>query len=530
MMTQVQLIEPVDDVTIPGPPFAHAAFGSDADTIIVQSNEPAINLFGLGVYFWPEVLGALTFVLVLWAALRCWRVARTPHVPGLPHCRRCGYCLAGLVGDRCSECGTSPSVRRPVVGRSVLRRVGPILTVAGIAAIGYGSLWALQAPRIGWFNRLISIWSVDWYEAARQRNATFLDRLILRAAAPTIRLAEHDGATGELRRVIARLRGTVGANRFVLSKSGDIAWLAGADQNKLLALSVDDGRVLREFDLPSSARGGGGWYQIAGVQADGMIALAAIPDVRRNKMVVVCADGSTGQLTTLFETDVPEVTSANYQGPLPGNFFLVPGSEHRRLIETRIEATPAQDNPSGSRLSTRIVLHEEQGGVWSGRELPRCISMFQKPAFTVDGRFMFACTTFETAGPVRWDLETLEPVGYRRAASVGGSASQSSVHPHYVRDGDRESRWVSSTSGIEYCAVRNRIYSTVRAGRPNGQLQLGVFDGVTLQLMDACPYGRSSRHPAGMHVSPDGRRLMVYMYSETQNSGFDSRLLLFDLR
>lgn len=67
---------------------------------------------GWGSYFWVPVVGvpfllcgtftinALVLCTLVWVRNRYW--PRFP--PG--HCARCGYCLFGLLTERCPECGT----------------------------------------------------------------------------------------------------------------------------------------------------------------------------------------------------------------------------------------------------------------------------------------------------------------------------------------------------------------------------------------------------------------------------------------
>ena len=68
--------DPIAEIAIDsnGVALGFAANGS----LIVESDEPAINLFGLGVYFWPELLGAVAGIVTLLFLWRLWRVLRTP--------------------------------------------------------------------------------------------------------------------------------------------------------------------------------------------------------------------------------------------------------------------------------------------------------------------------------------------------------------------------------------------------------------------------------------------------------------------
>lgn len=356
--TQPDLIPPAAEIAFPNTTSVQAAFGRDSETLIVQTSENAINLFGLAVYFWPEFLGGLTFLLIVWALLRWWRAARTPRLAGRPHCRRCNYCLTGLTEDRCPECGAPPSKRRPIIGRSLARRVGPLLAVATVAALTYGALWAFQVPRVGYINGLISIWSPEWYNAARKRNATSFDRLILKLGGATTCMAEYDAGSGKQRRLVCRLRGNPSRDSFKGSRANGAIWTI-LSAVRMCAVSQSDGEILLDCALPPELKFTGRWNQIAGITSDGTRAIAVIYDIAREKAVVMAVDTSSGALTTLFEVDT--VPSTIFQsGRVVPTFYLVPGAGSIRLIESydalaTVTRITGRESRRRDRPSTRVV-------------------------------------------------------------------------------------------------------------------------------------------------------------------------------
>jgi hypothetical protein len=526
MQQQPDLIEPAAEIAFPQSGFIQAAFGRDSSTLIVQTDENAINLFGLGVHFWPEILGGLTFLLVLWALLRWWRASRTPRLAGQPHCRRCGYCLTGLTEDRCPECGTPPSKRRPIIGRSLKRRVGPLLTLACIAALGYGALWAFQVPRGGYINRLISIWSPEWYEAARQRNATFLDRIILQHGGSTIRLAEYDAASGKERRLIRHLRGATLSDCLAISSAGNVAWTTSDSQTKLSVLSVADGSILREFALPSRFQGVATWHQIAGIQPDGTTAIAVIHDKALDKSVIVAADRTTGDVTVLFEVDAAVSAGSGANRPVPGKFSLVPGNGPLRLVEARDASVRKPDEPLKRDLHAILLLHEFRDGHLTSREFPDCFIMPDAPAFTADGRCALIQTKFDSARPVRWDLQSLEPVGYQSSGFSRGSMQW--TRPRTDTRGARPQFRMAPFGGIAYCSAQQRSYSVQVTRDRDRKFQIGVYGEQSEAWIQTCrfPYGMP---PRALRVSPDGRRLVAETTIQSPRNTLESRLILYHL-
>ena len=523
MQSQPDLIQPAAEIAFTNQTSVQAAFGRDSNTLIVQSSENAINLFGLAVYFWPEIFGGLTFLLVAWTLLRWWRVARTPRLVGQPHCRRCNYCLTGLTQDRCPECGNPPSKRRPIIGRSLKRRAGPLLAVASVAALAYGALWAFQVPRIGFVNRLISICSPEWYEAARQRNATFLDRLILQLGGTTTRLEEYDAGSGKKRRLICRLRGQPLRDCLEVSRAHGVAWTILSTMPRLCAVSLADGGISREFPLPPELQSAGRWSQIAGISSDGKRAIAVIHDTAREKAVIMAADTSSGALTTLFEVDtVPSTLSSS--GRAVPKFCLVPSAGPLRLIESRDGTIPSPDSPGGSRMGAVVLLHElHDNGKLVTCEFPPCFLM-QAPAFSEDGRIMYMCTNFEIQRPVGWELRTFEPIGYQSIDFRG--------HQGWVRDqnqvpgADRSFGAVGRMYGnLAYCPVRRRHYSVLRDGE---RFRIGAYCEETDQWLEFFHYPFEVT-PRDLRISADGRYMLVGAVVIPSGGNRGTYLLIYDL-
>ena len=135
-----------------GAPVSVLGFSEHGKSIYIHAEVEQVNVWGLMVYYWPEVAAGIVALLALrWLI----RVARTKQYPGEEHCRRCNYLVKGLLSDRCPECGTELTKRNRVAGRRRWPRVAMALTLVMVAAGGY--FWASRhVPRSGraseWFD------------------------------------------------------------------------------------------------------------------------------------------------------------------------------------------------------------------------------------------------------------------------------------------------------------------------------------------------------------------------------------------
>ncbi|MEM1165686.1 MAG: hypothetical protein AAGI30_05280 [Planctomycetota bacterium] len=175
------------------------------DALYVHAIDTWINPVEVVVYGWPEVGGGLlVLVAIVWVV---WliRVRRRRRRVGAPHCRKCNYDLSAHQPDgaqpwvsACPECGVATAQWKPILGRTMRRRMLAPTAAVGVMVLPYGAAWVFGLPRtgewvhmIGWrsgslaeFAETHHIGSLQWFER-------YNDHVI-----------EIDPRTGETRRIV----------------------------------------------------------------------------------------------------------------------------------------------------------------------------------------------------------------------------------------------------------------------------------------------------------------------------------------
>jgi hypothetical protein len=72
-------------------------FSHDGNTAYANAFVNVLDVWQVGVHFWPEILGAIAGLATLVALLLVARSLRRPRRVGLPHCPACNYDLSGRV-------------------------------------------------------------------------------------------------------------------------------------------------------------------------------------------------------------------------------------------------------------------------------------------------------------------------------------------------------------------------------------------------------------------------------------------------
>ena len=186
----------------------------DGHHVIAQMDVPAINVWSLGTFYWPEaalVAGTVASLIIL------RRVLRRKQVIGQFHCRKCNYQLTALAALQCPECGTAISKRTRMKGR----RRGWRLALLVIVVLSYATLYLtglLETLRTGDFSHSTH-WCWAWvYEWAFAQG----NQRVLRHQDVLSRIVEIDPATGKVTRVIHEQGGQETSGMYVLSRDGSL--------------------------------------------------------------------------------------------------------------------------------------------------------------------------------------------------------------------------------------------------------------------------------------------------------------------
>lgn len=133
-LNAIPVLEPVETRAIG----YQRTFGQDSvllegkPEILSHDVVPVINLWGLLIFFWPELLTLLLAIFILRALiamLRVWLKCGPP--PGEPYCRKCKYCLTGVESESCPECGIALNRRdRRLASTRRRRLLLPLLSIS----------------------------------------------------------------------------------------------------------------------------------------------------------------------------------------------------------------------------------------------------------------------------------------------------------------------------------------------------------------------------------------------------------------
>lgn len=232
------LLDPVCRVVAPVMgPIEGAAFSPDRQTVYVQVSVQAINVTEIVAAFWIEILGALGLFLFLVTLIALWRIRRRPRMTGELHCRRCNYCLKGSPSDRCPECGHP--IRRPIMGRSTLRRLLPCLIALAVYAFISSTAILIGYPIGIWAAERAPLWSTGLAGTAASVGIN-----LTRWNRPIEQILAFDATTGNLLRVVH----TSGAVPSVT----DIAPIVSPDGRRLFTV-LDATQELLAVDTQSGA-------------------------------------------------------------------------------------------------------------------------------------------------------------------------------------------------------------------------------------------------------------------------------------
>jgi hypothetical protein len=144
------------------------AFAPDGMHGYAQQRVELFNFWEMAVRHWPELGAGVLLLLSLATAAVVRRRLRWRENTGTRHCRKCGYELPGRVQPAiCPECGADLALHPPRPGRSVLRRLAPVVAPGAAMALTYTTLLTVGVPRYGRVSRWVDMGSVTAARALR---------------------------------------------------------------------------------------------------------------------------------------------------------------------------------------------------------------------------------------------------------------------------------------------------------------------------------------------------------------------------
>lgn len=273
-----------------------ATFSVDGQTLFVQTwGRGVINVWEVLIFYWPELLGVLTILTGLLCLLAIRLIVRRKQIVGEPHCRRCGYCLRGLSHSQCPECGV-PSTR-PIVGRSLARRLLLPLGIFAFVVASYGGLWLLSAPRLIKAPNWLQWWSCamsDWVQIMKLDAA--------RLTKPASRVLEIDVTSGCVRGALVTRPFCVTLPILLTSTPrGDllVSFGEGEQGDQIAIVNGRSGRVYRRISPQNLGAAQWGWLPIAGFSDDGECIYLVIVN-EMNGMSLVSLNVTSGATNVLL--------------------------------------------------------------------------------------------------------------------------------------------------------------------------------------------------------------------------------------
>ncbi|HEX2838879.1 MAG TPA: hypothetical protein VHN77_12225 [Phycisphaerales bacterium] len=389
----VQTIPPLHTLSFPqGNSVQSVAIAPDCATAYVNIHVPTFD-FGafldtvvpLATSTFGIVLGVITIVMVV-------RVLRRRRTKGLPYCRSCNYCLDGLPqgSGTCPECGADLSLRKPVMGQSVWRRVrsATILSVValGVAVGGYlikRRVYSFQST--GWNSRAVAQWLTGKPFVARLPSWWWSSGEVILAV---------DTTTGSWRVVTERVLASY--FELALTPDGGGIYLQSPKRDGLDLVSTVDGSELARLRCGESVDFGVNARAVIGHSPNGTETwLSGVMGQKREKAVAICWNRSTGAWRVAASRD-------SYAGSWAAHFILAPGTPGQHLLSYPdfMEAFPTK--------TFEVQWHDAAGTVVSKVDLGPKIAYNGTPiAFSPDGTTLLAGGNHQSPDLFAFDVASL---------------------------------------------------------------------------------------------------------------------------
>lgn len=318
-----------------------AVFSPDGSSLYARVVVPAIDIWPILVWYWPEALGVLLGLFTLFALWRWRAVSNRRRERGKSYCRKCNYEVSGLERERagasqdalaatadassvvaasvkkCPECGKELTSRATLLGRSTARRLRSLLALWLIAALGYSSLFIFKLPRQGTLSEWKSWCRKDLADWATNKQNTWLVSKIK----PCDRVIEIDPATGRIGRVVATLPSLTYFN-LGISPDGRLLFLGARDDRSISCIDVASGGVYRTARLPGAPNLMVQNPAVIGFSPDGTAAYVQWHDRALGTSGVSAWDLSTNTVTAALTVPAYEDNRSGRPANWPRHFFV----------------------------------------------------------------------------------------------------------------------------------------------------------------------------------------------------------------
>lgn len=481
---------------------APATFSLDSRSLIVQTRPDAVNVWAVLVFYWPQIVGGLTGLVVLGACLVLWRISRRGQLAGHPYCPKCGYCLTGCSGGRCPECGLEDALKRAVVGKSRWRRMLPAMVTALLAVAVYGVLLGSGLPREGTISTWVNWWSVSLLKWAQKEGLSEITERSRRI----YRLVELDVASGRVVRRLFTLPDHDWMLKTLLPNERAIFIRDDRRSAEVALMDTRRGRVIRTLPRPESDTGGWvlaeGQYAVAGVSSDGLTAYTVWVHEKRPDVRCVAWDLLTGDERLVFVVEVPTGNEAMRRRRV--EVVCIPG---RGILALQF---PLPTFWKGGAEAREVLIRDlgRQGSVVRTMLLP---ADFTQPVFSADGHTMFM-GTYSSDHVSAWDLGTGEQVADILRCPDGWKWRQNPVY-----DSTRQRLFVTASTGPHL------LKSVILVGDPQRREW-------THQL--TYPESAMARMFHVLKLSPDGRWLAAFCEPKREyrtGPGLGFEIIIWDL-
>lgn len=310
------------------------AYSADSKEVFVALNLQSVNGWRLIVEYWHWTLGACVALFVLISLFVLARALKRPRKRARLYCRKCNYEIS-TAQTRCPECGKPLDSPRAIVrGRSLLRRIGPVLIVTAAVALAYGGFWMLPSAQVRSLSARFHWWSDGILRFGRAHQIAGITRL--EEERRRSRIAVIDVASGRRIRElgtfpVAYRDNPNGDQRIVVAPDGASLY-ALRDGWSFVALDPHSGAVQHPFALDPPAL----FADLAGITPDGAAIYATFYDRSDNIAMLARFDAQTGA-STIVKTvpgDIMTHSVTHEEMRFPPRFHLVPYASEPTFIQT----------------------------------------------------------------------------------------------------------------------------------------------------------------------------------------------------